>query len=324
MSSLKMTLWSALAVIAMTAAAGAQTIGLGTTPQGSLSYATAAAISKVAKQSAGLRLLLQPHAGTSAQFTLVNVGELEFGIADVTEVGEAVQGRAAFKGHARPNLRVATVLYPLAVGLFVRNDSSIRTLQDLKGKRLPTGWGTFTNGPPLVSAILRTAGMSEADIKPVPTPGLIRAADDFMAGKTDATMFGIGAPKVAQANAAVGGIRYLPIDGSPKALAAIRSVRPGFYLRKFQPSKRFVGIVEPTNLLLFDLVLFVNNKVGDEIVYRVVKGLSENKPTLVKSFPFLRQFSPDRMAKDIPLVEYHPGAIKLYRDKGRWPPPKRS
>lgn len=313
---------AATALIAGSAAA--QTLGLGSTPPGSIAYASAAAIAKVAKEKAGLRLLLQPNAGTGAVFALVNAGEMEFGIHDVTEMGEAVHGKGPYDGRSRPSLRVVGIMYPINVGLLVRKDSGIRTIQDLKGKRFPTGWGTFSNGPPLIKAILATAGMSEADIVSVPTSGLIRSVDDFMAGKTVATMFGIGAPKVAQANAAVGGIRFLSIDESPAALAAIHGVRPGFYFRKFNPAPHFVGILGPTNLMAFDQALYTNAKVDAEVVYKLVAALHGNKAALAKTFPFLRQFRPGGMAKDIPLVEYHPGAVKFYREKGEWPPPKRS
>ncbi len=318
---------SALPLVAsmlIAAPAASQTYGLGSTPPGSIAYASAAAISKVAKEKAGLRLLLQPNAGTSAVFALVNAGEMEFGIHDVTEMGEAVAGTGKYVGRARTNLRVLAIMYPINVGYFVRADSAIKTIADLKGKRFPTGWGTFSNGPPISKAILATAGLSEADTVSVPVSGLIKAVDDFIAGKVAAAMFGIGGPKVAQANAAVGGVRFLSIDDSPAAVAAIHSVRPGFYFRKFDPAPHFAGIVGPTNLMAFDQALYANTSVADEVIYKLAKALHANKPALAKMFPFLNQFRPDEMAKDIPLVEYHPGAIKFYREIGQWPPPKRS
>ena len=306
------------------APAASQTYGLGSTPPGSIAYASGAAVSKVAKEKAGLRLLLQPNAGTSAVFALVDAGEMEFGLHDVTEMGEAVAGTGNYAGRARTKLRVLAIMYAINVGYFVRTDSAIKTIADLKGKRFPTGWGTFSNGPPLSKAILGTAGLREADTVSVPVSGLIKAVDDFIAGKVDTAMFGIGGPKVAQANAAVGGVRFLSIDDSPAAVAAIQSVRPGFYIRKFNPAPHFAGIVGPTNLMAFDQALYTNTSVADEVIYKLAKALHANKPALAKTFPFLNQFRPGEMAKDIPLVEYHPGAIKFYREVGQWPPPKRS
>jgi TRAP-type uncharacterized transport system substrate-binding protein len=48
--------------------------------------------------------------------------------------------------------------------------------------------------------------------------------------------------------------------------------------------------------------------------------MHQNKKDLAASFPALNQFAPDRMAKNMPGVTVHPGAIKLYQETGQWPP----
>ena len=51
--------------------------------------------------------------------------------------------------------------------------------------------------------MLATAGLSLKDVDGVPTTNLLRAADDFKAGRLDATLFAIGAPKMAEVDAAI-------------------------------------------------------------------------------------------------------------------------
>jgi uncharacterized protein len=55
---------------------------------------------------------------------------------------------------------------------------------------------------------------------------------------------------------------------------------------------------------------------ADEVVYKVVKAIYENKPDLVASFPALGSFSPQRMAIPIQGMDFHPGALKFYKEVG--------
>jgi TRAP-type uncharacterized transport system substrate-binding protein len=53
----------------------------------------------------------------------------------------------------------------------------------------------------------------------------------------------------------------------------------------------------------------------------VTKALHGGKQAFLSSFkPLGINFSPDKMAKRLPAGEYHPGAIKFYKEVGLWPP----
>jgi TRAP-type uncharacterized transport system substrate-binding protein len=53
----------------------------------------------------------------------------------------------------------------------------------------------------------------------------------------------------------------------------------------------------------------------------VTKALHGGKKAFMASFkPLGFNFSPDKMAKSLPAGEYHPGAIKFYKEVGLWPP----
>ena len=68
--------------------------------------------------------------------------------------------------------------------------------------------------------------------------------------------------------------------------------------------------------------LFASNKTPDDVVYKVVKALHDNAAEFGKVFPPLRLFDKDDMAQVVPGVDYHPGAIKFYKEIGQWPPKK--
>ena len=88
----------------------------------------------------------------------------------------------------------------------------MKTIADLKGKRVPYGYSAMRTIEPTVRAILATGGLSEKDVKPVLVPNVVRSADDFTSGAADMFFFAFGAPKVREVDATVGGIRVLEID----------------------------------------------------------------------------------------------------------------
>lgn len=300
--------------------AAAQTVGIGATTTAYTAQASAA-VSKVVSEKAGIQMRVQPHGGSSAYVPQVNAGNLEFGLANELETFYAVTGTGIYDGRAHPDLRVATVLTPFASGIFVRKDSPIRTVQDLKGKRLPSGWASQKVIGVLMDGYLASGGLSYADVEQVPVPNVVKGADDFAAGKTDAFFFALGAGKVRETDAKVGGIRVIGIDPSPEAVARMQKHVPVATAGRYEPSKVNVGVLEPTHVQQYDYLMLTNAKVPDEIVYRVVKAMHDNKPMLAESFPALGRFNPERMARTFKGgVTYHPGAIKYYTEIGQWPP----
>jgi TRAP transporter TAXI family solute receptor len=216
------------------------------------------------------------------------------------------------------DLRVALTVFPFAVGVMVQKDSPIKKVADLKGKKFATGWQGFKQGIPLTDGVLATAGLSLKDVDPVPATNLLRAADDFKAGKTVGAMFAIGAPKVAEIDAAIGGVRFLSLDNSPEALARMQKVRPEYHIALRQPSPVLPGVIGPTYLMEYYIVVMTGAQVPDDVVYKAVKTLAANKAELIKGHPSYNAFDPANMAVPHPGMTYHPGAIKFYKEAGVW------
>ncbi len=238
---------------------------------------------------------------------------------DSTDATEAINGSGEFKGRALRDPRVAYTVFPLLVGVMVRADSDIKALTDLKGRKFPTGWSNFKNGGVLANANLATVGLSLDDVDPVPATGLIQAADDFIAGRTVGTVFAIGAPKVAEANAALGGVRFLPIDTSQKGVAAMKAIRSEYFVIMAPPLPHFAGVKKPTPVVGFNLAIVVGTNVSDDDVYKLVKAAHVSKKDFVAGHPSFNAFNPKRMAVKYGSLKYHPGAIKFFKEKGIWP-----
>lgn len=314
---------SCLAIIAAgilaVSTASAKTIGIGTTKSGFLEQA-GQAISKVVSQNTDLQMRSQPFGGSSVYVPALNAGQIEFGLVNALESLYAITGTVIYKGRKHPNLRVATVMTPFRVAIFVRKDSDIKTLKDLKGKRVGSGWASQRIIQPLMEAQLANAGLTYDDVIKVPAPNVVKNASDFASGKTDAFFFVFGAGKVREVNAKVGGIRVLPFDPAPGPLAAARKYVPPAFPFPVKPSKRNVGVDKPMSVMTYYHTVATNKNVPNDMVYKVVKAMHDHSDELTKAFPGLRLFKPSRMVMKFEGLTYHPGAVKYYKEIGQWPP----
>lgn len=306
------------AAIAFAAPASAQMYGLGTGKQGFFTYSAGAAIAKVAADN-GMNLRLQPYGGTSAYVPGVNAGEIEFGLANELETHYAVTGEVIYKDKAQKDLRVIAILTPLYSEFFVRKDSNIKTIADLKGKRVPTDYVSQRVLDVLTRGTLANGGLSYDDIQKVPVPNVVGGADEFAQGKADVFMFALGSGKVSEVDAQVGGVRVLPVDPSPEAMARLRKLIPVAYATKVEPAKGRAGVTEPTWVYAYDYLVLAHSKVADEAAYKLAKIMHDHKAELAAGFGALNGFDPKRMVKDMGPVQFHPGALKFYKEIGLLP-----
>src|SRR5436190_23648241 len=298
----------AIAVVAALMFAGAvqaQTIGIATMQPGTLAHTVGSSIAKVLKEKAGINALVQPTSGESMALAVVAKGDAPLGLANAIEVGMAVP--------ASPKLRMIGAVNPVRAGIFVRKASPMKTIADLKGRRVPMGYAAMRALEGMSRAILATGGLTEQDIRGVLAPNVIRAADDFAAGNADAFLFAFGAPKVREVDASVGGIRALEIPESP-GMAAARQHSPYGYLTEVQPGPVFVGVERPMKVYTFDQMLYTHTGVPDDVVYKVIDTMANNKAELAVVAPALREFALDNMYKSYDFA-YHPGALKYFRNK---------
>jgi TRAP transporter TAXI family solute receptor len=298
--------------------ATAQTVSIVTTPSGSFTNSAGAAMAKVVGEKTKLRAILQAQALQA--MIPVAAGTAEFGMGNAFDTTFYVEGAGEYEGQgAHKNLRNVATLLPYQVALHVRADSDIKSIADLKGKRVSAGFNAQKTIGRIIAAHLATAGLTYNDVVGVLTPNVSRSADDFAAGKTDVLFFALGSAAVKQAAATVGGLRVLPIDDTPEALARMQKLLPGSYSLEVKPSPAFDGISKPTKVVAFDMVLSTNDQVPENVVYEVTKAIHQNKDALAATFPPFKLFVPDRMAKPVQDVEFHPGALRYYREIGLLP-----
>ncbi len=299
-----------------------EVVSVAVSVKGTLFDLAGTAIAKVATNNGKLRSTLRNYTSANVFIPAIARGQVDFGVANQYEVMLAVTGESYFEGRQQVNLRAVAVLFPLQIAIFVKQDSPIQRIADLKGRRLPDGYVANKIILPLVDAALAADGLTRDDVDSLNVPSVAAGADAFISGRTEGFLMALRAPKVREANARHG-IRALPIENTPENLAGIRRQMPVAYLALEEPGPANPGIIAPTWVITYDILLFASTETSEEIVYRMTRVLFENKQNLVAASPAFRRFSREAMAKDLGLLEYHPGAMRFYREQELWPPAKR-
>lgn len=295
--------------------AAAQTVAIGSNPQGSAAYATASAIAKVVSENSDMRMRVVPQGGPVVTIPLVNSGELDFSVSNSIPVFFAQNGGAMFKDKPQPGVKMVAALYNLNVGFFVKADSDIQSFEDLKGKRVSTEFTKQRVLHTMQQAILASAGLTLDDVEGVPVPSGVRGVDDFIAGNVDAGLFSVGSGAVLKADASVGGIRFLPMPLDEAAQAALVAKAPGSYIEELAPAEGRAGIDAPTGVFAGPFLILAGENTPDDMVYEVTKLLHGNPDALKAAAPQFGNFDPGTMAPDL-NIEMHPGAMRFYKEAG--------
>jgi hypothetical protein len=264
---------------------------------------------------------VQPYSGSSTFIPLLDTGELEFGVVNVVDMALAyrgpnfkVGGRNPFP-HA-PGARLVMRGSPLLVALLVRKDSPIKSVHDVKGRRMtgeyPAHLAVWYN----MFGHLASAGLTWNDVKVVPVPAINEGVDALVQGRADVTEFALGGAKVKEADSAVG-VRHVSIDCSPEGEKRLRASVPGYYPRWVKAGAS-TGVIEDTCVIAYDLYLATGKKVPDATVESALRAVWANVQKLPPIHPVFREWTRERAVDPHATIPYHDGAVRFYKEQQMW------
>ena len=110
-------------------------------------------------------------------------------------------------------------------------------------------------------------------------------------------------------------MRILPFERPSSEIPRWNELLPGDYTQTIQTG----GVLKEATLgLAHPFWLISSTHLSEEAAYLVVKTMWENSEKLQKVHALLGQFSPKTMLGKISVLPYHPGAVRLYKEKGAW------
>ncbi len=308
-----LTLAAALAVAA--GAAQAQSFfRIGTGGTAGTYYPVGGMIANAVSQPGKIVATAQASNGSLANVTGINGGAMESGFSQADVATWAQKGTGIFEGKPNvPGLRLIANLYPESVHVVVKKGSGIKSVADLKGKRVALdepGSGTLVNA----RAILAAYGITERDIKPeYIKPN--QAGDKMKDGSLDAFFFTGGAPAgaIAELASAGSGIDILPIDG-PQAEALKKN--SGFFADDVIAADTYKGVGQVKTIAV-GAQWVTSDKADANTVYEITKALFSDaaQKTLAAGHAKGKFITKENAVKGAG-IPFHPGAERFYKEAG--------
>jgi TRAP transporter TAXI family solute receptor len=308
----------ALALAGVPGAARAQgRISIATNPAGTLYYQLGGGFAKLLSDKLGVQAIVQPYAGTSAYLPLVESGEVTMALSSTLDAGSAYRGEQGRSSMLK--LRSLARIFPLRYALLVRKDAPIRSVADLRGKRLVLSFKANIGLDPINTTVLASAGLKESDVVPTNVAGIPQGVRGVVEGTIDGTWVAVGIPVVKEAHASVG-IRYVDLKGPNFTEAFLGSRVPGLFPLTVEPSPSLPEVTEPIQVIGYDVFMMVSAGMAAAEAQKLLGVLHENFGALQKDYPALRTGDPARVASPTNTVPFHPGAVEYFKAKGLWTP----
>jgi hypothetical protein len=235
-------------------------------------------------------------------------GEIAFTLGD--SLGLAVAGNAD-AGFANPldKLRTIGAIYPNYVQIVASQESGIKTIADLKGKRVSVGApksGTELNA----RAIFNAAGISYEDLGKVEYLPFGESVELMKNRQLDATLqsAGLGVSSIRDLSSSVPiTVVEIPADivekvGSP-------------YLAETIPAGTYEGQDADVATAAIQNYLVTSSDVPDDVVYAMTKAIFENLDQMAAAHAAAKAINVEAAAKD-PAAPLHPGAERYYKEAG--------
>ncbi len=293
---------SALALSASVAAQPRRHVTIAAGAVDGVYYPIAGAMSRITSDARGLsvRATVESSAGSVANVQLIRSGEADFALLQNDIAYYAFNGIAlgAFAGKPVKGMAGVFSVYPELVHIVVSPAAGVKSVRDLKGKRVafgPVGSGSEQNA----LQILEIYGIGGGDLRAAVRVSFTAAVDQLKAGVVDAAFFttALGAPVVAEAF----GSGQLELLG----VGPIGEI----------PANTYKGQEREVATASVMAMLVARSALSEDLVYRFTKAVFDNLPQLYAAHAAARNLTLQTALVGMPLP-LHRGAERFFKEKG--------
>lgn len=300
----------ALGVVPLTAGAQ-QFVNILTGGTSGVYYPVGGALSKIFTDGIpDAKVQIQSTKASVENLNLLQQGKGELGIALGDSVKFAAEGNEE-AGFPQPleKLRGISAMYPNFIQIVASEESGIKTLDDLKGKKLSVGApksGTELNA----RAILGAAGMSYEDLAKVEFLPFAESVELMKNRQLDATLqsAGLGVASLKDLSTSI----PITVVSVPEEIATELGAP---YIAETIPANTYDGQSEDVATVAVINFLVSSDAVSDDLAYQMTKLMYENLDQLKAAHAATNSIDVQNALKGMP-IPVHPGAQRYYDEIG--------
>jgi TRAP transporter TAXI family solute receptor len=294
--------------------AQAQNISIATGGTGGVYYPMGGGLAAMLSSKVpGMSATAEVTGGSVDNLKLIGTGKpyVAFSMADAAK--DASVGDDKFKD--KPvDLRTLLILYPNLMHVATVESTGIKSMKDLKGKRISTGApGSATEV--MAFRLLEAAGIDkDKDVKRerLSVAESVNAVKDR---KIDAFFWVGGLPTAAVTDLANSpGMKIVMVDTNAE-VPAMNKKYGNLYFPTVIPKATYSGMAKDNKVAAVANILVVNANMSNEDAYKIVKAIFDNQLDLVRSHAEYINIKLENQKSNATPVAYHPGALKYFKEK---------
>ena len=262
------------------------------------------------KNIPGMNASAQSTGASVANINLIKDGKVELALVQNDIAYYAANGTEMFKDKKVPVIQGIASLYNETIQIVTLEGKGIKTVADLKGKRVAVGAlgsGTEANA----RQIMEIFGITYADIKPQYL-SFGEAANGLKDGNIDVAFVTAGAPTAAiQDIAAQNKVALVGIPAD-KAEALIKKYP--FYAKQTIKGKTYPTVTADVQTVAVKAMLVTSEKVDADLVYKMTKAMFSNLDR-IKAAHAQGANVQKATALEGMGIKVHAGADKFFKEK---------
>lgn len=262
----------------------------------------------VTQYLSGYRVDAEPTGASGDNIARVNSGDMDLALSHADIAADGALGAGIFAGTPQRIVALAR-LYDNIAQVVVRSSSKIRTVADLKGKRVSTG--TLNSGTDIVSGrMLEAAGLDPENDLTRLRLSLSDTVKGIEEGTIDAFVFVAGLPVTGIAELMTSHYGQYAILSVNDVLPAMNETHNGIYQEVTIPKSMYNTSADIVTIAI-PTMLICSPDIPDQLAYDLTEILFEHQEELAKAHADGANFTQSTAELTTP-VTLHPGAQKYY------------
>lgn len=270
----------------------------------------------ISKYVKGVRASAVPSSGQTEACSLITRGDAELATLSTDGMIEMWNVEKGYIPGAKKNVREMFAVYEGYLCILVRADSNIKSITDLKNKKVMCLGST--SAELRFGNILEAYGMSYKDIRAVPRLTMEDQSTALKENTADCIVRpdqSPTAPFIELFNSIR--VRWLPVDEDKQQV--ILNKYPKSIINK-APANCYPGIDKPVPTIGMGTVICGRTDLPDDLAYEIVKVILTHADDARKAAPTVFKGMNNDFAVSMPMIPFHAGAIKYFMEVGKWTP----
>ena len=294
--------------------AQAQNISVATGGTGGVYYPMGGGLAAVLSSKVpGMSATAEVTGGSVDNLNLIGTGKPYVGFSMADAAKDAQSGEGKFKGR-QIGLNTLLVLYPNLMHVVTVDSTGIKSMKDLKGKRISTGApGSATEV--MAFRLLEAAGLDKDKDVQRERLSVAESVNAIKDRKIDAFFWVGGLPTAAVTDLANSpGMKIVMVDTATE-VPIMNQKYGNLYFVSNIPKATYSGMAKDNKVAGVANILVVSNKMPDDEAYKIVKAVFDNKLELVRTHKEYINVTLENQKQASTPIQYHPGALKYFKEK---------